>query len=1116
MRWTRRDAGQKPSAAPVIEDVPFFTKGQRPDSHLPAPIAGNSIEQLQKAERVLGISQRQSSLVTPSNARQRRTQPVVSAQEPVGSDRWGTHSQQEYQPMDNARSANGGLKPWPNLQSTNNHASMHDMRAAGGGRASSAHLASNKTAHNHQLPREPSNSTLRSHYEASQLPSATSQQTSSSAGRDMGLRKLPSDVASNRNEVETSGRPLKSALKHSAHEPERMEKPTQKKEGWKFGSIFPKHQPSNRGHLQPSQLTRNGSSLSVASTAQSYARSPSFGHSSEALVSPAAGSVSTDSTTRPKVFENDVFDSAKVHVRRPPKGIQNWFDGVDISSDEDDPSANEALPSTFSPYQEKTYHAVSQNPNMHSGSSRKESYGSIGQQGSQNSRSSRQPDRPVHDRQRNISDTFVEENALAIDLARQRMQGMQGMQKQPHKVSRSRRDSDESYAPSSFSHAQSIMTGAHHGLSEYSGMKRDADNRRGPPHVPVESILSMSEYSQDEGQSGLMREGMGVSSHYTGNGSEPSPAGVRRSSIASRPGMVRRSNTRDTVMTTQTSGSIPIHWSNDDPMPALPNRATDENDMDHTSEALRRLIGRDSSFRDRLDRAVSSRYTYDESVGGETNDSLPSDISRMMAVTEEEMALLEMMRLKRAEMQKGDISEGAQQILQREQEQLMGKQKSAQKSAQNLAKAREQRDRGQSDEWAYDLRPEYERIAGLGSLLEEDVDERLRIERFLASETPLEDVFPFPSPPIRSRESSIPYEPVQMEDLLLPRTYTPQPPEPQSQRGQQKSAPTVPSVPNMRSNASIAPSTRSGASEFDADESAQLEAEMRQFLGDGFSESSAFPLPPKSSSSSRRSSRRGVPRSNGLLAPVLPSTREEESTPPIPSRSPNRMHAFNDESVLPPSDRTMHMRADSDALVRSFPPTIATQFARPPARRVPEPPTPSDTSERLSAFMGPNFEHSLDLSFPTSASTNTSQNSNLRYDSPSISTSQASPLTPTFPTPLANEKHRGIEIASNDTSSGYLHTYDGADQSSLRTASSSQSGTHSHVSLRTRPSKALAPAPLDMLTPSIYSGTSRTPSRMSSNGSSMSASDDVLAAWADLGGVSDGLPMRSRSPLPLR
>lgn len=1089
MRWTRRDAGHKPSAAPIIEDVPFFTKGQRPESHLPGPIAGNSIDQLQKAERVLGISQRHSSLVTPINARQRATQPVVSAQESVGGDQWGTHSQQEYQPMDNARSANGGLKPWPSLQSTNNHASTHDMRAANGGRALPGHLTSSTTSHHHQDPRELTNSTLHSQHEASQ-------QSSPSAARDMGLRKAPSEASSNRNAVETAGRPLKSALKHSAHEPERMDKPVHKKEGWKFGSIFPKHHHSNRSHLQPSQLSRNGSSLSVASTAQSFARAPSFGQSSEALVSPAPGSSSIDSAKRPKVFENDVFDSAKVNVRRPPKGIQNWFDGVDISSDEEDQQANEALPSTFSPYQEKTYHAVSQNTHMHNGDPRKESYSSHSQQEPRSHRSSRQPSRPMEHLERNISDTFIEENAMAIDLARQRMQGLQ---KQQNKLPRSRRDSGESYAPSSLSHAQSIMSGAHHGSSEYasnSGRKRDVSNRSWRTRVPTESVMSMSVYSQDVGSTVPTREGAGASSHFAANASEGSPAGAPRSSIAGRPCMVKRSNTRDTVMTTQTSGSIPIHWSNDEPLPALPTRTPEENEVDHTSEALRRLVGRDSSVRDRFSRAPSSKYTYEDSVGGETMDSQPSDISRMMAVTEEEMALLEMMRLKRAAMQKGEVSEGAQQILKREQEQLVEKQKAAQKSAQNLAKAKEERQRSPQGQWAHDLRPDYERIAALGSLLEEDVDEKLRIERFLASETPLEEVFPFPSPPIRST-----YEPLQMDDLLLPRTYTPQPPEPQTQRGQQKGAPDVPSRPN----------TRSGASEFDADESAQIEAEMRQFLGeDETSDSSAFPLPPKSSSSNRRASRRGV---RGLRAPALPTTREEGSTPPIPIRSPNRMHAFNDESVLPPSDRAMHLRADSDALVRSFPPAIATQFARPSSRRVPELPTPSDASERLSAFLGPNFEHSLEMTFPTSASTNTSQNSNSRFDSPSISTSQVSPLTPTFPTPLTSEKHRGVEIANNDAGSGYLHAYDGGDQGSVRTASSTYSGAPSHLPLRNRPSKAMVPAPLDMLAPSTYSGTSRTPSRLSSNGSCMSASDDVLAAWAELGGVSDGLPIRSRSPM---
>lgn len=84
MRFRKRDAGQKASTAPVIEDVPFFTQGPNPLES--TPVTGNSIEQLQKAERILGISHRQSSLLTPNNARQRGPQPAVSAQETTGND----------------------------------------------------------------------------------------------------------------------------------------------------------------------------------------------------------------------------------------------------------------------------------------------------------------------------------------------------------------------------------------------------------------------------------------------------------------------------------------------------------------------------------------------------------------------------------------------------------------------------------------------------------------------------------------------------------------------------------------------------------------------------------------------------------------------------------------------------------------------------------------------------------------------------------------------------------------------------------------------------------------------------------------------------------------------
>jgi hypothetical protein len=42
-------------------------------------------------------------------------------------------------------------------------------------------------------------------------------------------------------------------------------------------------------------------------------------------------------TSPVRKFEKDEFDSAKVHVRRPPKGVQHWFDALDEDSSDESP-----------------------------------------------------------------------------------------------------------------------------------------------------------------------------------------------------------------------------------------------------------------------------------------------------------------------------------------------------------------------------------------------------------------------------------------------------------------------------------------------------------------------------------------------------------------------------------------------------------------------------------------------------------------------------------------------------------------------------------------------------------------------------------------------------------
>lgn len=1095
MRFRRRDAAHKgPPAGALIEDVPFTTNLDH-ESQLGPPKFGHSAEQLAKAERVLGIPHRRTSLAPPApyEPKQRVGRTAVSDQDALGGKEWSPSEAQDQQPMDTARSANGGLKPWPTLQSKSSHAPVHDMLPTNAGRAPRARTTSNNSSQPH-VPHKPSNSTLRSHYDVSQPPSESL--------HDMGFRKGSFSAPTSRNGVDTDGRPLKSALKYQLQQPDVMEKPASKKEGSRFrgfGHFLPRQNSSNRTMLQPSQQSHYGSTLSVDSPSAS--RSPSYSHS-ETVRSPPPESLNSESTARPKVFESDVFDSAKVHVHRPPKGIQNWFDGVDVSSDEEQ-GTGEALPSTFSPYEDKRHQIPPRNPPTQSGRTQ-DIPTKTKAPPHKNPRVSQQPSRPIQTRQRNVSDVFVEENAQAIGVARQRMQAMQ-VERQQQGAQRKRQNSNESFTPSSWSHGPSLISGGLSARSDYGSTKHGTDSRLAHSQRANESVLNLSDPSDDERRPGQIRDSVGGASQYAADVAQASPVSVSRPSTAPRPYTSRRSKTRESTMTTQTSGSIPIHWSNDEvePMPALPRRKTEDSTIDHTSEALRKLIGRDPSVKYRRPRPASSKYESESSVAGETIGSLPSDISRMMAVTEEEMALLEMMRQKRAAMQKDNSPESTQHSMSRqEEEHLAARQRTAQNAAKKLLRAKEERHNSRQDDWMQDTRSGSSRIAGLSSLQEDDVDGNLGIERFLASDTPLDDVFPYPEPLHGRGEGDAPRESPPTEGLLLPRTYTPQP-------GSQKSQSKTPSPVPPSTSPGPRPRT-ANTEDLDGDEDAQLAADMRQFLGgDGPSENSAFPMPPKAS---KRVSRR-VPRTNGLLAPSLPSTTEEDTIPPIPSRSPNRMPSFAEESVLPQRPpiqaRPVRQRADSDAL-HNLPP-IAPHYKRPGI--IPEPPTPSDRSERLSAFLGPNFEvgfDTLDLQFPTSESTNTSQISNTRYDSPSISTSQASPLTPTFPTPLAsiNEKQRSIEIASNDNAS--FHAYDGADQSSLHSHRNLKPGNKSQASSDRRQSKAV-----DMLSPATYNS-STTPSRMSSVGSCRSASDDVLAAWAELGGVSEGLTTRSRSPMHAR
>lgn len=247
----------------------------------------------------------------------------------------------------------GGLKPWPDTQSAS-----RDSR-----------YASRQAPNFSRPPREQvSTATLRHHYEPAQQPLYVSQQTSASSVRDMALRKGSPAVLR-----KDTSQPLKSALKRypseqrepTAHPqflypPEQEQPPRVVKEPSRFarfGSLFSRRNSSNK-----SIPSRASSTASAASEQYGQPRGPrrqrSIGwdrplQQYDESRSTSAASDASDVVRQAKLAQGDVYEKAKTNIRRPPRGIKNWFDGFDVSSDEDDLTpvelpANEALPSTFS------------------------------------------------------------------------------------------------------------------------------------------------------------------------------------------------------------------------------------------------------------------------------------------------------------------------------------------------------------------------------------------------------------------------------------------------------------------------------------------------------------------------------------------------------------------------------------------------------------------------------------------------------------------------------------------------------------------------------------------------------------------------------------------------
>lgn len=196
-------------------------------------------------------------------------------------------------------------------------------------------------AHRPQQNRSASNSvtasdsgTFRSFYEPSKAPLAVSQQTSASAVRDRALRKGQPviHVSSSQPDFHTSRRTRRSGNESDDSPGSARSHRSQKLDLSRF---FGKH----KGTKAPSP--KIGPDVQISDRDSPYVMTPE-------TITPQSSSGSYRSPLIPHGREES--ERAKVNVRRPPKGIKHWFEGLNESDDDDYPEvALNPSPATFRP-----------------------------------------------------------------------------------------------------------------------------------------------------------------------------------------------------------------------------------------------------------------------------------------------------------------------------------------------------------------------------------------------------------------------------------------------------------------------------------------------------------------------------------------------------------------------------------------------------------------------------------------------------------------------------------------------------------------------------------------------------------------------------------------------
>lgn len=201
------------------------------------------------------------------------------------------------------------------------------------------------------LRSEQSSATLRSYYDAHKAPLLVSQQTSESAIRDMALRKglAPVIPTAGEQEVQAGLDYTQTRRKQSITPSVASTAREQRTKKLDITNFFPRPRTSSSNVPPAHSVFSSPSQLSLASDfpARNSSRQPAVLQKPR----PGAGQLIKQPSNASSLRRQQPYDNPKNNVRRPPKGAQNWFDGLleevddEFGTDEEEEEEEEEVPS---------------------------------------------------------------------------------------------------------------------------------------------------------------------------------------------------------------------------------------------------------------------------------------------------------------------------------------------------------------------------------------------------------------------------------------------------------------------------------------------------------------------------------------------------------------------------------------------------------------------------------------------------------------------------------------------------------------------------------------------------------------------------------------------------